>query len=73
MKKFLFKVSFYLVGLVAVFGVLGSFADGNTDDNYMHFAVEKPHHMILGDSRDHRPFSRKFWKESFSENLIIFV
>ncbi|WP_228372471.1 hypothetical protein [Chryseobacterium daeguense] len=51
MKKFFFKISFYLVGCIALLAVLGSFADGNTDDNYMHFAVEKPHNIILGDSR----------------------
>ncbi|MFC3160358.1 hypothetical protein [Chryseobacterium arachidis] len=51
MKKFLFKISFYLLGCIVLFAVLGSFADGNTDDNYMHFAVEKPHNIILGDSR----------------------
>ncbi|SIS88711.1 hypothetical protein SAMN05421785_103430 [Chryseobacterium gambrini] len=51
MKKFLFKLSFYLVGCAVVLAVLGSFADGNTDDNYMHFAVEKPENIILGDSR----------------------
>lgn len=51
MKKFLLKLSFYLAAGILVFAVLGSFADGNTDDNYMHFAVEKPHNIILGDSR----------------------
>lgn len=51
MKKFLFKISFYLAAGVVLFGILGSFADGNTDDNYLHFAVEKPHNIILGDSR----------------------
>lgn len=51
MKKFLFKISFYLIGGIILFAVLGSFADGNIDDNYMHFAVEKPHNIILGDSR----------------------
>lgn len=51
MKKFLFKISLYLVGCVILFAILGSFADGNTDDNYMHFAVEKPENIILGDSR----------------------
>ncbi|EFK37851.1 hypothetical protein HMPREF0204_10624 [Chryseobacterium gleum ATCC 35910] len=51
MKKFLFKISFYIVGVLIVFGVLGWFADGNTDDNYMHFAVKKPQNIILGDSR----------------------
>ncbi|WP_228403383.1 hypothetical protein [Chryseobacterium sp. RU37D] len=51
MKKFLFKISFYLIGIILLFAVLGSFADGNTDDNYMHFAVEKPTNIIMGDSR----------------------
>ncbi|SHE71774.1 hypothetical protein [Chryseobacterium vrystaatense] len=51
MGKFLFKISFYIIGIVAVLLFLGSYADGNTDDNYMHFAVEKPQNIILGDSR----------------------
>lgn len=77
MKKFLFKVSFYLIGLVVVSAVLGSFADGNTDDNYLHFAVEKPHHMILGDSRGSQAvlpkilegkLHRKF--DNFSLNVV---
>lgn len=51
MKKFLIKIGPYFVAVVAVFAVLGSYADGNTDDNYMHFAVKKPQNIILGDSR----------------------
>lgn len=51
MRKFLFKISLYILGVAGVLLFLGSYADGNTDDNYMHFAVEKPHNIILGDSR----------------------
>ncbi|REC80215.1 hypothetical protein DRF60_00420 [Chryseobacterium elymi] len=51
MGKFLFKISFYIIGIVAVLLFLGSYADGNTDDNYRHFAAEKPQNIILGDSR----------------------
>ncbi|SHG39757.1 hypothetical protein [Chryseobacterium sp. OV279] len=51
MGKFLFKISFYIIGIIAVLMLLASYADGNTDDNYMHFAVEKPKNIILGDSR----------------------
>lgn len=51
MKRFLLKISPYVLGIVLVFAVLGAFADGNTDDNYRHFAVPKPQNMILGDSR----------------------
>lgn len=51
MGKFLFKISLYIIGVAGVLLLLGSYADGNTDDNYMHFAVEKPHNIILGDSR----------------------
>ncbi|PQA94775.1 hypothetical protein B0A69_07770 [Chryseobacterium shigense] len=40
-----------MIGIAAVLLLLGSYADGNTDDNYMHFAVEKPQNIILGDSR----------------------
>ncbi|WP_241485949.1 hypothetical protein [Chryseobacterium angstadtii] len=51
MGKFLFKISFYFIGIAAVLLLLGSYADSNTDDNYMHFAVPKPQNIILGDSR----------------------
>lgn len=51
MKKFLFKISFYIIGVIAVMLFLGTYADGNTDDNYMHYTGPKPSDMILGDSR----------------------
>lgn len=51
MKKFLIKIAFYFVAVLIVLAVLGSYADGNTDDNYMHFTAEKPQNIILGDSR----------------------
>lgn len=51
MKKFLIKIVPYFVAVFTVLAILGSYADGNTDDNYMHFAVKKPQNMILGDSR----------------------
>ncbi|MCS3532440.1 hypothetical protein [Chryseobacterium sp. JUb7] len=77
MKKFLFKISFYLLGLVIIFAVLGSFADGNTDDNYMHFAVEKPNNIILGDSRGSQAVLPRILKEklqrkfdNFSLNVV---
>lgn len=51
MRKFLFKISFYIIGVIAVLLYLGTYADGNTDDNYMHFTGPKPSNMIIGDSR----------------------
>nr|WP_315030692.1 hypothetical protein [uncultured Chryseobacterium sp.] len=51
MKKFLVKILPYCIAVIVMFAVLGSYADGNTDDNYMHFAVKKPQNIILGDSR----------------------
>lgn len=51
MKKFLIKISFYIVGIVAVLLFLGTYADGNTDDNYRHYIGPSPSNMILGDSR----------------------
>jgi len=51
MKKFLFKISFYILAVAAVLLWLGSYADGNTDDNYRHFTGAKPSNIILGDSR----------------------
>lgn len=77
MNNFLFKISFYIVGLIAVLAFLGSYADGNTDDNYMHFAVEKPQNIILGDSRGaqamvphalEKKLSRRF--DNFSLNIV---
>ncbi len=51
MKRFLLKISLYILGIILLFAALGTFADGNTDDNYRHFAVPKPQNIILGDSR----------------------
>ena len=77
MRKFLIKIVPYGVAVVIVFAVLGSFADGNTDDNYMHFAVKKPQNIILGDSRGSQgvvpeilknKLSREF--DNFSLNIV---
>jgi len=51
MKKFLFKISFYIIGVIGVLLFLGTYADGNTDDNYRHYTGPNPSDMILGDSR----------------------
>ncbi|WP_333596640.1 hypothetical protein [Chryseobacterium flavum] len=51
MKKFIIKIVPYVIVVFILLAVLGSYADGNTDDNYMHFAVKKPQNIILGDSR----------------------
>lgn len=51
MKKFLFKIVFSLIPVAAWFLVLGSFADGNTDDNYRHFTSPKFNNAVFGDSR----------------------
>ncbi|MFP3591690.1 hypothetical protein [Chryseobacterium sp. SIMBA_038] len=77
MKKFLIKISFYIVGVIAVLLFLGTYADGNTDDNYRHFTGPKPSNLILGDSRgsqalvpdvlDGKFKDRKF--DNFSLNL----
>jgi hypothetical protein len=69
MKKFLLKLSFYLAAGMLVFAVLGSFADGNTDDNYMHFAVEKPHNIILGDSRGSQAVLPSILKDKLHQNF----
>jgi hypothetical protein len=69
MKKFLLKLSFYLAAGMLVFAVLGSFADGNTDDNYMHFAVEKPHNIILGDSRGSQAVLPSILKNKLHQNF----
>ncbi|MCJ7934320.1 MAG: hypothetical protein MUW56_11945 [Chryseobacterium sp.] len=77
MKKFLIRIGPYFVAVVAVLAVLGSYADGNTDDNYMHFAVERPQNIILGDSRGAQgvvpgvlksKLSKKF--DNFSLNVV---
>jgi len=51
MKKFLLHISFYIILILAYFLILGSFADGNTDDVYRHFATPKSNSIIMGDSR----------------------
>lgn len=42
---------FWLIPVIGIHLILGMFADGNTDDNYRHFAVPKPQNIIMGDSR----------------------
>ncbi|WP_231128716.1 hypothetical protein [Chryseobacterium vaccae] len=77
MKKFLFKIAPYFAVVLIVFAVLGSYADGNTDDDYMHFAVEKPQNIILGDSRGAQGIVPSVLKEklavpfdNFSLNIV---
>lgn len=50
MKKFIKKILIWLIPLVVLHLWLGSFADGNTDDNYRHF-TQKSSNIIMGDSR----------------------
>lgn len=69
MKKFLIKIAPYFVTVLIVLAILGSFADGNTDDNYMHFAVKKPKNMILGDSRGSQGVVPEILKNKLSANF----
>lgn len=50
MKKFIKKLMIWILPLLLLFGVLGSFADGNTDDNYLQF-TRQGNNIIMGDSR----------------------
>lgn len=50
MNRFLKKLSLWLFPLLFLYLILGTFADGNTDDNYRHF-TSKASSIILGDSR----------------------
>ncbi len=77
MKKFLIKISVYILGIIGLHSILGSYADGNTDDNYMHFAVPKPQNIIMGDSRGSQAvvpnvlgnkLSKRF--DNFSLNIV---
>lgn len=69
MKKFLIKIVPYCVAVLIVLVILGSYADGNTDDNYMHFAVKKPQNMILGDSRGSQGVVPGVLKSKLSANF----
>jgi hypothetical protein len=73
MKKFLFKIAFYILGAALLFALLGSYADGNTDDNYMHFAVEKPENIILGDSRGSQAVQPKFLEKKLHKKFDNFA
>ena len=77
MKKFILKITPYIFGIITLYAILGSFADGNVDDNYRHFAEEKPSNIILGDSRGSQAvvpsildtkLSKKF--DNFSLNIV---
>ncbi len=69
MKKFLIKIVPYFVAVLIVLAILGSFADGNTDDNYMHFSVKKPQNIILGDSRGSQGVVPGVLKNKLSTNF----
>lgn len=69
MKKFLIKIVPYFVAVLIVLAILGSYADGNTDDNYMHFAVKKPQNIILGDSRGSQGVVPATLKNKLSANF----
>ncbi|WP_419488508.1 hypothetical protein [Chryseobacterium bernardetii] len=69
MKKFLIKIVPYFVAVLIVLAILGSYADGNTDDNYMHFAVKKPKNIILGDSRGSQGVVPEVLKNKLSTNF----
>lgn len=69
MKKFLIKIVPYCVAILVVLAILGSYADGNTDDNYMHFAVKKPQNVILGDSRGSQGVVPAVLKNKLSANF----
>lgn len=69
MKKFLIKIVPYFVAVLIVFVIFGSYADGNTDDNYMHFAVKKPQNIILGDSRGSQGVVPGVLKNKLSANF----
>lgn len=69
MKKFLIKIVPYFIEVIIVLAILGSYADGNTDDNYMHFAVKKPQNIILGDSRGSQGVVPDVLKNRFSKDF----
>lgn len=50
MRQFLLKILCWVVPILALYAVLGSFADGNTDDNYLDFTRQGTN-LIMGDSR----------------------
>lgn len=50
MKKFLFKLFPYVFAIFLLHLILGSYADGNTDNNYRHF-TSQAENIIFGDSR----------------------
>lgn len=50
MQKFLKKLAYWIIPLIALHVMLGLFADGNTDDNYRHFTSQASS-IVLGDSR----------------------
>lgn len=73
MKKFLIKIVPYFIAVFIVLAILGSYADGNTDDNYMHFAVKKPQNIILGDSRGSQGVVPEVLKAKLSVNFDNFA
>ena len=65
MKKFLLHISVYVVGILSLMLFLGSFADGNTDDNYRHF-TRRASSIIMGDSRGSQAVVPDVLNQNFS-------
>lgn len=65
MKKFLLKISTYIIPIIIIHLILGSFADGNTDDNYLKFTSQSSN-IIMGDSRGAQAVVSSVLKKNFS-------
>ena len=69
MKKFLLKISAYIIPIIIIHLILGSFADGNTDDNYLKFTSQSSN-IIMGDSRGAQAVVSSVLKKNFSNKYF---
>ncbi|MCY0969567.1 hypothetical protein ACM642_10780 [Chryseobacterium sp. CY353] len=51
MKKFILKLFFWIIPIIAIHYFLGGFAGGNTDSFYKRFTSPQQSNLILGNSR----------------------
>ncbi len=69
MKRFLLQISLFSIIITAIFGIILSLADGNTDPFYIRFTTPKQENLILGTSRAAQGLQPKVFNEICNKNF----
>lgn len=68
MKKFVFKLSFFLIPVLLFFIVAGFLADGRTDEFYLKFASPKQQSLIIGTSKAFQGLQPEIFNNVLQDN-----